>query len=141
MQNNNTGLPLISFSTDIYDNFSKRIGVLDKKYGAHAIRFYGVVKFINQLQESRDKHVPIDKVGDFDHAYKTALCHLLEDFYFSTAFDSSFTHYKIDTLRRGDEQEDSEIKHWGKDVHWGKDTRERHKIVSQEKTLLPVTPV
>jgi hypothetical protein len=91
-----TDLPLIPFSMDIYDKFNKNIGDLKGSYGASAVRFYGVVKFINQFQETRDKHVAIKRTKDFDDTYLNVLNGFEIAFFESQKFDAAFKYYLIE---------------------------------------------
>jgi hypothetical protein len=94
MKDNNTDLPLIPYNTDVYDNFLKNIGDLDGAYAGSAVGFYGYVKFLNALQQSRDEHIKIHKEKEFIKTYEVSLYRLVKNY--RNKFDEEFTRFKIE---------------------------------------------
>lgn len=45
------------------------MGDLERNYWALGVRFYNVVKFINQFQETSDKYFPLKKTKEFEDTY------------------------------------------------------------------------
>jgi hypothetical protein len=66
-------LPLIPFSTPIYDKQAKNIGLLDRRIVAHVATFYGYVQFLNSLQMSRAGYMAVNKVPLFEQMYLESL--------------------------------------------------------------------
>lgn len=69
----NTDLPLIPFSTPIYDEQAKNIGLLDRSIVANVASFYGYVQFLNSLQMSRAGYMALNKLPLFEQMYLDAL--------------------------------------------------------------------
>jgi hypothetical protein len=86
-------LPLIPFSTPIYDKQAKNIGLLDRSIVAHVASFYGYVQFLNSLQTSRAGYVAVNKLPLFERMYLGSLetfCKVNRD-----AFKQAFSDYGL----------------------------------------------
>jgi hypothetical protein len=88
----NTDLPLINFSTEVYDIILKNWGDVDHLYAGEAASFYGYIKFLNRLQASRKKY-PAGKESLFAGAYKDGLDALNKEY--EEKFDKAFTRFQI----------------------------------------------
>jgi hypothetical protein len=77
-------IPLIPFSTDVYDKQVASIGSVDSAQIAAIVKFYGYVKFLNALQARRLKHDP----EEFDAMYEGSLKRILKDY--GHAFDDAY---------------------------------------------------
>lgn len=66
-------LPLIPFTTPVYDEHTKNIGMPDEGVVADVATFYGYIKFLNSLQKSRDEYCKLEKVNKFIITYKRSL--------------------------------------------------------------------
>jgi len=87
----NTNVPLIPFSTDVYQEQLKNIGLLDREFVARVVKFYGYLTFVNSLQASRPGHV---KSVDFDSTYSWALKTLRK--VYDPAFEAAFKKFNMD---------------------------------------------
>ena len=92
--NNNTDLPIVPFSMDVYDNFLKNIGDLHRSYASEAVSFYGYIKFLNALQKLRADHIAIGKEQVFVDTYLASLSNIVSRHY--NKFDAAFTKYAIE---------------------------------------------
>jgi hypothetical protein len=93
IETGNTNLPLIPFSTPIYDEQAKNVGLLDPSVVANVANFYGYVQFLNSLQMSRVGYVAIDKLPLFVQMYLDSLetfCNV-----YRNAFDKAFSDYGV----------------------------------------------
>jgi hypothetical protein len=89
----NNDLPLIPFSTPIYDEQAKNIGLLDRSIVGHVADFYGYVQFLNSLQASRAGYVAVNKLPLFEQMYLESLetfCKLNCD-----VFNQAFSDYHL----------------------------------------------
>jgi hypothetical protein len=68
-----TDLPLIAFSTDVYDKLSDRLGHLPPHIIATIVNFYGFVKFLNSIQKARPEYANAKKAADFAEFYASEL--------------------------------------------------------------------
>src|SRR5207253_2829570 len=66
MKTGNTDVPLIPFSTPIYNEQAKNIGLLDRSIVAKVANFYGYVQFLNSLQVSRAGYLAVNKLPLFE---------------------------------------------------------------------------
>ncbi len=66
-------LPLIPFTTPIYDVHAKNIGYLNEDIVANAASFYGYIKFLNSLQASKDEYEKLGDLSGFSNTYESAL--------------------------------------------------------------------
>lgn len=71
MRDKNTDLPLIAFTTPVFDAQVKNIGRLNDSIVVHVAQFYGYVKFINSLQAARPGYGA--KLAAFDQQYLDVL--------------------------------------------------------------------
>jgi hypothetical protein len=72
--------PLVSFSTEVYDKFLEDWGYISPKFSGKATKFYGYLKFINRLQKTKKEYKALNKLGEFENVYKTALNNFLRDY-------------------------------------------------------------
>jgi hypothetical protein len=84
-------MPLLPFTTDIYDQSIENIGSLNRDYASLIVGFYGYVRFLNNLQKAREgyKKFP-DKFSDH---YTDAIEKLLQRY--GTQCSIAFQHYNI----------------------------------------------
>lgn len=93
IKNGNTDLPLIPFSTPIYNDQAKNIGLLDRSIVANVANFYGYVQFLNSLQMSRAGYTAVNKLPLFEQMYLEALetfCNINRDI-----FKQAFSDYGL----------------------------------------------
>jgi hypothetical protein len=89
----NTDLPLIPFSTPIYDKQAKNIGLLERSIVAHVASFYGYVQFLNVLQMARAGYIAVNRLPLFEQMYLDALetfCHVNR-----AVFKQAFSDYGL----------------------------------------------
>jgi hypothetical protein len=90
-------LPLIPFSTPIYDKQAKNIGLLDRNIVAYVASFYGYVQFLNSLQTSRAGYVAVNKLPLFEQMYLESLetfCNV-----HSEVFKQAFSDYGLNVSK------------------------------------------
>ena len=73
-------LPLVAFSTPVFDEAVKTIGQIDKDFVADVVAFYGYLKFINSMQQQRQTYIDLEKGEDFGGLYLGILNTLLSDY-------------------------------------------------------------
>jgi hypothetical protein len=88
--------PLIPFSTPVYHEHVKNLGMLDDEIVALVVMFYGYLTYINSLQALRQQYIDAEKGGEFNGQYQESLDRLLEDF--RNGFDQAFDSYNIKGL-------------------------------------------
>lgn len=89
----NRDVPLIPFSTPIYDEQAKNIGLLDGSVVETVAEFYGYLQFINSLQKSRADYATIKKLNQFEEMYPKVLETFCQTY--ATAFDEAFQKYGL----------------------------------------------
>jgi hypothetical protein len=89
----NRDVPLIPFSTPIYDEQAKNIGLLDGSVVETVAEFYGYLQFINSLQKSRADYASIKKLNQFEEMYPKVLETFCQTY--TTAFDEAFQKYGL----------------------------------------------
>lgn len=101
IKDGNTDLPLINFSTDVYNTLLKSWGEVNPSYAGNAVRFYGYVKFLNRLQATRVDHTNLKRSDEkpngmkiFADTYQNALGELERDF--KDKFTQAFAHFKVE---------------------------------------------
>jgi len=89
------GDPLIPITTDFYDRQIENVGTLDKQLARKVVRFYGDVKFLNHVQQSRAEHVVLGK--KMEKNFKALYSHWLREVWkkCSHQFDEEFGAYGI----------------------------------------------
>jgi hypothetical protein len=92
-ENRNLDLPLIPFTTPIYDEHAKNIGMLDDEFVAQAASFYGYIKFLNSLQKSRSDYLALNERELFYDMYLDALNRFCKNH--EKDFDVAFKLYKL----------------------------------------------
>lgn len=93
IQSNNTNYPLIPFATDVYNEQTKKIGVIDESVIVHVVKFYGYVGYLNKLQSIRTQYA---SSAEFDKQYHQSLETILADY--NKVFEAAFTKYKVISL-------------------------------------------
>jgi hypothetical protein len=73
-------LPLIAFSTDVYDKLSDRLGHLPPRIIATIVNFYGFVKFLNSIQKIRGRYAHAKRSNDFAELYASELAAVAIEF-------------------------------------------------------------
>jgi len=84
IESKNTDYPLIPFSTDVYRQQIKKVGVIDKSVIVDVVKFYGYVGYLNDLQSVRAQY---NVRAEFDEQYLKCLRTVLEDY--GNAFDNA----------------------------------------------------
>jgi len=88
-----TDYPLIPFSTPIYNEHAKNIGMLNACLVADVARFYGYLQFLNSLQKAKDHYDAMGKSSEFVKTYLGSLetfCKTYEN-----VFQKAFRQYKL----------------------------------------------
>jgi hypothetical protein len=88
----NRDLPLIPFSTPIYNEQAKNIGLLDNSIVANVVEFYGYVQFLNSLQMTKAGYTT-DKLPLFEEMYLRSLETFINTH--SSVFDKAFRRYGV----------------------------------------------
>jgi hypothetical protein len=86
-------LPLVSFSTPVFDEQIKSIGTLDGRVVANVVGFYGYVKFINAIQGQREKYPTAANERQFSEQYLQALTRAIDNY--RGVFDEAFQRYGL----------------------------------------------
>jgi hypothetical protein len=87
------GVPLIPFSTDVYDKLSDRLGHLHPTIVATVVNFYGFIKFLNAIQLTRAYYMQADRPADFVKFYSAELASVSGAF--RPLFDEAFNSYGV----------------------------------------------
>ncbi len=90
IQSKNTNQPLIPFSTDVYREQVKKIGVIDDSVIVHVVKFYGYVSYLNALQALRTQYASQQA---FEQQYLQSLQTLLSDY--RSAFVAAFKKFGV----------------------------------------------
>ncbi len=85
--------PLVSFSTDCYDQQVKDIGKLTSPLAIKIVKFYGYVKFLNRMQAARDEYHKAGLDAAFNSLYVSQLAEFEDQF--GAMFTSVFRAYGI----------------------------------------------
>jgi hypothetical protein len=88
-----TDLPLIPFSTPVFDEQVKSIGNIDRAVVAKVVAFYGYVKFINAMQSQKPNYTTASKGRQFNQQHLGILGNVLRDY--KDAFDQEFSKYGL----------------------------------------------
>jgi hypothetical protein len=88
-----TELPLIAFSTDVYDKLSDRLGHLHPRIIATVVNFYGFVKFLNSIQKTRPKYAHAKRLDDFAEFYASELAGVATEF--RPLLEEAFLKYSV----------------------------------------------
>ena len=88
-----TDLPLVPFTTPVFDEQVKTIGNVDKAIVAKVVAFYGYVKFINAVQGQRAQYAAIGKQETFTRQYHEILKRAVSDY--GGGFEAAFTSYAL----------------------------------------------
>ncbi len=89
----NINLPLIPFSTPIYNEQAKNLGLLDRSVAAKVASLYGYVQFLNSLQIARAGYVAVNNLQLFKKTYLKSLDTFGE--VYGTLFDEAFLHHGL----------------------------------------------
>ncbi len=76
----NPKLPLIPFSTPVYDQNVKNIGWVHADKVVQVVEFYGYVGYLNALQALRKDYIAAHLEDEFNHQYEESLHRLIENF-------------------------------------------------------------
>lgn len=68
-ENKKINLPLIEFSTEIFDDLKKDIPYLDLDLIQDVVEFYGYLKFINSYQKTKKEHLELRTLEQFNESY------------------------------------------------------------------------
>jgi len=79
IEQGNTDIPLVNFSTDVYDTLLKNWGGVYPRYSARVAGFYGHIGFLNRFQATRRDYPPV-KFNNFDGTNYEALNNLIINF-------------------------------------------------------------
>jgi hypothetical protein len=93
IENGNTDLPLIPFSTPIYNEHAKNIGMLKKRLVANVAKFYGYLQFLNSLQKAKQDFAAINKSQVFNEMYLESLERFCKRY--ESEFNKAFESYKL----------------------------------------------
>jgi hypothetical protein len=88
-----TGLPLVSFTTPVFDERVKTIGEIDRRMVADVVAFYGYVKFINGIQSQQSKYADAGMEHRFNEQYVRMLGSVMGNF--ERKFDAAFSKYGL----------------------------------------------
>lgn len=86
--------PLIPFSTDLYDKQIENVGKLPRRLAEKIVKFYGFVKFLNQIQVTRNEFAANGRAANFHGFYLQELIRLMDKF--GTSFDADFKRHGIE---------------------------------------------
>jgi hypothetical protein len=75
-----TEVPLIPFSTDVYDKLSDRLGHLPPNIVGTVVNFYGFIKFINAIQITRTYYTQANRPANFAKFYSAELASVASAF-------------------------------------------------------------
>jgi hypothetical protein len=93
MKPENADLPLIPFSTPVFDEHEQDLGQMDSHVIAMVVQFYGAVKFINSLQGQRSNYIEKGKSDEFDKQYLGTLNSILKRY--KGQFKDMFRRYNL----------------------------------------------
>jgi hypothetical protein len=93
IKSGDTQLPLVPFTTPVFDEQVKTIGNVNRGMVAKVVAFYGYVKFINTIQGEKSKYVGAGKEDKFNNLYVGILANVLRDY--QGEFDEAFRKYDI----------------------------------------------
>jgi hypothetical protein len=85
--------PLIPFTTDFYDKQIQNVGKIEQSLIPDVIRFYGMVKFLNQIQASRAGYLAKVTQETYDGFYTAAIRGFLGQF--KAPFAAHFQRFGI----------------------------------------------
>jgi len=86
--------PLIPFTTDVYDKQIENAGKLTKSLAIRIVKFYGFVKFLNQIQAQRAGYLALGLGSQFDSFYAGQLKNFEDQF--AAMFDEEFRRHGIE---------------------------------------------
>ena len=93
IKSGDTQLPLVPFTTPVFDEQVKTIGHVDRKVVANVVAFYGYVKFINAIQSEKSKYMGAVKEEQFNTQYVGILGNVLRDY--QGKFDEAFRKHGL----------------------------------------------
>lgn len=85
--------PLIPFTTDFYDKQVQNVGKIAGDLVPDTVRFYGFVKFLNQVQAARPGYFAEGKRNEFHEFYTARLGDFLLEF--EDRFNAHFERYGV----------------------------------------------
>ena len=66
-------VPLIEFSTAVYDKMTDKVGLIHPAHIAAIVSFYGFVGFLNKVQKTADIYTDEDRLKEFAPFYSKTL--------------------------------------------------------------------
>jgi hypothetical protein len=93
VKSGDTFLPLVAFSTPVFDQQVKTIGNVDRRVVAKVVAFYGYVKLINAIKSEKPKYFGKENEEKFNIQYAEILTRVLHDF--DGEFDDAFRSYGL----------------------------------------------
>ena len=93
-KNDKEKLPLIAFSTPVFNGQVQQIGKLEREIVGSVGTFYGYLGYINQLQTSRKAYLDAGRAEKFKEQYLRGLNTILKDY--GSKFDAQFKQLKLD---------------------------------------------
>jgi rRNA processing protein Gar1 len=93
IKSGDTQMPLVAFTTPVFDEQVKTIGNVNSRVVANVVAFYGYVKFINAIQGEKSKYVSAGKEDQFNAQYLGILSNVLRDY--RGKFDEAFRKYHL----------------------------------------------
>ena len=88
-----TTLPLVPFTTPVFDERVKTIGDIDRRVVADVVAFFGYVKFINGVQGQQQKYADAGMEHEFNEQYVRILRNVTGEF--EQKFDEAFSKYGL----------------------------------------------
>lgn len=85
-------VPLIEFSTAVYDKMTDKVGLIHPAHIATIVSFYGFVGFLNKVQKTADSYSDEDRLKEFAPFYSKTLGQV-EDF--EPLLQSAFRKYRV----------------------------------------------
>jgi hypothetical protein len=92
-------LPLIPFSTPVFNGQVQQIGKLEKNVVGSVGAFYGYLGYINQLQTSRKAYLDAGRPARFKEQYLQSLDNILRDY--DSEFDAQFKQLELGPWKTG----------------------------------------
>lgn len=85
-------VPLIEFSTAVYDKMTDKVGLIHPAHIAAIVSFYGFVGFLNNVQKTADSYSDDDRLKKFAAFYSKTLSQVER---FKAVLQPAFRKYKV----------------------------------------------
>jgi hypothetical protein len=85
-------VPLLEFSTTVYDKLTDKLGLIHPEHIATVVSFYGFVKFVNAVQPTRESYKAADQLETFARFYSKVLGQVTE---YGPFLDHAFKRYGV----------------------------------------------